>query len=53
MNDMNAAMDKRGDATKTFYATLTPEQQKVFDTHMMRPQGKGRMGMGANPPVKP
>jgi hypothetical protein len=26
-----AEMDKRLDATKTFYAQLTPEQQKVFD----------------------
>ncbi|WP_296447351.1 Spy/CpxP family protein refolding chaperone, partial [Rhodoferax sp. UBA5149] len=25
--DMAAAMDKRGEATKAFYATLTPEQQ--------------------------
>ena len=32
MTDMSAAMDKRGDATKTFYAALTPEQKKVFDT---------------------
>ena len=27
----NAAMDKREAATKTFYAQLTPSQQKVFD----------------------
>lgn len=45
MNDMNAVMDKRGDATKAFYATLTPEQQKVFDANTMRPQHRGgRMG---------
>lgn len=31
MADMTAAMDKRGEATKTFYAALTPEQQKAFD----------------------
>jgi protein CpxP len=31
MADMSAAMDKRGEATKTFYAVLTPEQQKTFD----------------------
>ncbi|WP_431099145.1 Spy/CpxP family protein refolding chaperone [Polaromonas aquatica] len=31
MAEMNAAMDKRGEATKTFYAALTPEQQKTFD----------------------
>ena len=30
-----AEMDKRGDAAKTFYATLTPEQQKVFDANAM------------------
>jgi len=28
---MNAIMDKRAEATKVFYAALTPEQQKVFD----------------------
>lgn len=45
MNAMNAAMDKHADATKAFYATLTPEQQKVFDANTMRPQrsGKGPM----------
>ncbi|HWI78056.1 MAG TPA: Spy/CpxP family protein refolding chaperone [Ramlibacter sp.] len=26
-----AQMDRRGDATKTFYAILTPQQQKIFD----------------------
>ena len=31
MAQMNTEMDKRGSATKTFYAALTPEQQKVFD----------------------
>src|SRR5450830_1602702 len=31
MADMNAAMDQRGEASKAFYATLTPEQQKTFD----------------------
>ena len=40
MNDMSAAMDKRGDATKALYATLTPEQQKVFDTSAMRHHGR-------------
>lgn len=39
MADMSAAMDKHGEATKALYAALTPEQQKVFDTH-----GKGSMG---------
>ena len=32
MTQMSAAMDKCGEASKTFYAALTPEQQKVFDT---------------------
>ena len=43
--DMNAAMAQRGDATKAFYATLTPEQQKVFDVSTA-PHGDraGRMG---------
>lgn len=27
----HAEMDKRGEATKTLYAALTPEQQKLFD----------------------
>jgi hypothetical protein len=31
MAEMNAAMDKRGAATKTFYAALSAEQQKTFD----------------------
>ena len=31
MTEMNAQMDKRGDATKAFYAALSPEQQKTFD----------------------
>jgi len=31
-----AEMDKRGDATKTFYAALSPEQQKVFDQETAR-----------------
>ena len=31
MTEMGAAMDQRGEATKTFYATLSPEQQKVSD----------------------
>ena len=39
MGDMQTAMDKRDDAIKTFYAVLTPEQQKVFDTE------HARMGM--------
>jgi protein CpxP len=32
----NAEMDKRADATKAFYATLTPSQKKVFDLETLR-----------------
>ncbi len=47
MKTMTAAMDKRAEATKTFYATLTPEQQKVFDAASM--QGRhGAMGWRQN-----
>ncbi len=31
MAAMDAAMDKRDEAIKTFYATLTPEQKKIAD----------------------
>lgn len=45
MADMTAAMAQRGDATKVFYAVLTPEQQKVFDASTMRHFGAvGRKG---------
>ena len=45
MAEMNAVMDKRGEATKAFYATLTPEQQKTFDAEHRKhgPRG-GRDG---------
>lgn len=36
----HAEMDKRGEATKTFYAALTAEQKKVFDAENSR----GRRG---------
>lgn len=32
----SAEMDRRGEAVKTFYATLKPEQQKVFDQESAR-----------------
>ncbi len=39
----DAEMDKRANATKTFYAALSPEQQKVFDAQRMRGgHGHGR-----------
>ena len=44
MTEMAANMDKRGEATKTFYAALTPDQQKVFDTEHKRHGGHGEHG---------
>lgn len=35
-----AEMDRRGEATKAFYAALTPEQRKVFDAHTA-PRARG------------
>lgn len=53
MGEMSTAMDKRGEATKAFYATLTPEQQKTFDAQAMRHRGhqgwKGRHMDGKGP----
>lgn len=37
---MTAAMEQRGEATKAFYATLTPEQKKVFDESTLRRPGR-------------
>lgn len=56
MGEMTAAMDKHGEATKAFYAVLTPEQQKVFDAHAM--MGKDHMhgtrgGKGPMQPMQP
>ena len=48
--ERDAAMAKRIEAVKTFYAALTPEQQKVFDTqahggfHRAGMKGEHRMG---------
>lgn len=49
-----AEADRRGEATKAFYATLTPEQQKTFDAQArhghrmggMKGHGEGRHGHG-------
>lgn len=47
-NEHQGEMAKRIDATKSFYAALTPEQQKVFDAqghgHMQRTGMKGGHG---------
>ncbi|MDO8278191.1 MAG: Spy/CpxP family protein refolding chaperone [Burkholderiaceae bacterium] len=42
-----AQMDKRLAATKTFYAALTPEQQKTFDAEASR-RGGGHKGHGGH-----
>lgn len=39
-----AEMTRRGDATKTFYAALSPDQQKVFDSETLRFGRGGRHG---------
>ncbi|MHB8948877.1 MAG: Spy/CpxP family protein refolding chaperone [Rhodoferax sp.] len=45
MADRTAAMAQRGDATKAFYAVLTPEQKAVFDASTPHHFGQdGRMG---------
>lgn len=48
--ERDAVMTKRMDAVKTFYAALTPEQQKVFDTQahggFQRAGMKGEHRMG-------
>ncbi len=50
MAAMSAAMDKRAEATKTFYAALTPDQQKVFDTeHAKHRHGPGHRGGPGGP----
>lgn len=39
-------MDKRADATNTFYAALSADQKKVFDAETVRFAGGGRHGGG-------
>jgi hypothetical protein len=46
MKTMNAEMDKRGAATKTFYAALSSEQKAVFDA--IAPHGGQHGGMGGD-----
>lgn len=48
----DAEMTRRADATKAFYAVLSPEQKKTFDTEtaaMMRGAMGGRGGRGPGP----
>lgn len=42
----NAEMDKRMDATKSFYAVLSAEQKKTFDAESLRFLRGGQRGMG-------
>ena len=42
--ERDAEITKRMNASKTFYASLTPAQQKVFDTHTQKLFAKGPMG---------
>lgn len=42
--ERDTQMGKRLEATKAFYATLTPEQQKVFDAQTMRGMHGGQSG---------
>ncbi len=53
MGEMTAAMDKRAEATKVFYAVLTPEQQKVFDAHAMMGKGGMHGSRGGKGPMQP
>jgi Spy/CpxP family protein refolding chaperone len=39
-----AEMDKRADATKSFYAALSPEQKKVFDQESLKGHRGGERG---------
>lgn len=40
MADMTAAMDKRDEATKSFYAVLNADQKKIFDAEHTRMGGR-------------
>ena len=44
MAEMTTAMDKREEATKTFYAALNADQKKVFDAEHARMGEGGRWG---------
>jgi hypothetical protein len=51
-------MEKREEAVKTFYASLSPEQQKIFDAEHARLAAgldharHGGQGAGASSPAK-
>ncbi|RYX95415.1 MAG: hypothetical protein EOO28_11680 [Comamonadaceae bacterium] len=47
--ERDARMAQRATATKTFYAALSPDQQKVFDANTMRPHHGGHHGPHGGP----
>jgi hypothetical protein len=55
MTAMEANMDKRAEATKTFYAALSAEQKKTFDAEhsKMGMRGEGQHRMHGGPDAKP
>jgi hypothetical protein len=55
MTVMEANMDKRAEATKIFYATLSAEQKKTFDAEhsKMGMRGEGQHRMHGGPDAKP
>jgi hypothetical protein len=42
----DAQINSRMTATKTFYVSLSPQQQKVFDTHASKAMKRHGMGPG-------
>jgi Spy/CpxP family protein refolding chaperone len=52
-NEREAAMSKRMEAVKKFYATLTPEQQKTFDEQHQRMGHEGRRHGGRHEGMGP
>lgn len=54
MAEMRLLMDQRAEASETFYAVLSPVQQKVFDEQLRRATGHyGDHPMGRMPISKP
>jgi Spy/CpxP family protein refolding chaperone len=52
VSERTAEMEKKGAAVKTFYAALTPEQQKLFDAHELKGHSmKGHNMKGHDKPM--
>ncbi|MDM0107484.1 Spy/CpxP family protein refolding chaperone [Variovorax sp. J22R24] len=51
--ERSAMFAKRADATRSFYAGLTPEQQKTFDAESMARFGRGEHGGQHRHPAPP